>query len=263
MGTKRQIDWDSVNTSSNSSTSSSEINFKGPVEKLTSEEQSILRFIEEGTNESSAENTALGSELLTFLTRLGLDPKSLSNDVEEGLQKVSTILQSEGLTEMDETALRMCREQRRIEERKLRRKERSMKECYDNVCQQYVNLHKKLGHVESAVNSLESEIDNARESNDSQYSDHVFYSTKLHDYSNMVNKLQKDLQNMNIEDIRHDVILSKHAQYIDVMAELMEVTKSLNKYKNLPPNLLQAKAALASKEQEFATLKKLLEEKTS
>ncbi|XP_031832446.1 uncharacterized protein LOC116426918 [Nomia melanderi] len=250
-------------SSQNSSVCSTNLNAKCRDDSISLEEQSLLELVQRGISETTQENITFRKEIIPLLSTLNLEPQSLPNDIKEGLQKVALILRFEKLSDLDDIVLRIVCEERKIEERKKQREEKQLALLYDNLFRKYTKFSKKLSHLQEAVNTIEEFVKDSQKDQTDSYCNQVLLSTKLKEYKQTVEKLETDLTEMQIEDLYPQKILNKYNKYMEMCGELAELNQDLNQYGDLPPNLLQAKALIEVKQEEYETLEKVFLEKTS
>lgn len=222
----------------------------------------LLQHLQKAISETTEENAAYTKEIASLLTKLNLDVKALPNDIKEGLEKLSSILKAEKLFEFDETALRVVRERKIIEEKRKQREEKQMSMKYDKLFKNCTRLQTKLAHLQDEVNSLENTVDAMEEDKNNIYCNQVFLSTKLQEYQQAVEKLEADLSNMQVDELYSEKILNKYKLYLEKSSRLADLNQSLAQYGDLPPNLLQAKLLVESKRKEYENLEQMFLEKT-
>lgn len=230
---------------------------------ISSEEQSLLQLLQRGILETCEENVAFKKEIEPLLNKLNLEPQSLPNDIKEGLQKVALILRCEKLCDLDDITLSIVSERKKIEEKKREHKEKQLALLYDDLFRKYSIFSKKLNHLQAAVSSLESFTQNAHKEREDIYCNRISMSSRLTEYQQTVEKLETDLKDMQIEDLYPQKILNKYDRYLEMSGELADLNQCLSQYGDLPPNLLQAKALVEAKQQEYETLQKTFLKKTN
>lgn len=196
------------------------------------------------------------------MDKLNLNVKTLPTDIKEGLEKLSSILRTEKLFEFDETALRVMRERKIIEEKRRQREEKQLSMKYDELFRNCTRLQNKLDYLQDAVDSLQNTIDTTQEDKNNMYCNNVFLSTKLKEYQQAVEKLEADLSDMQVDELYSEKILNKYKLYFEKTSRLAELNQSLAQYGDLPPNLLQAKLLVENKRKEYANLEQMFLEKT-
>ncbi|KZC04177.1 hypothetical protein WN55_02066 [Dufourea novaeangliae] len=216
-----------------------------------------------GISETTEENVTFTKEILSLLSKLNLEPQSLPSDIKEGLQKVALILRFEKLSDLDDCALRIVCEEKKIQEKNKQRQEKWMASKYDSLFRTHAKLSKMVNQMQQNVNSLERSVEDSQKEQEDNYCNQVLWSTKLKEYKQTVEKLEAELTTMQIDDLYPQKILNKYDRYIELRGELAEVNQCLSQYGDLPPNLLQAKALLEVKQKEYETLEKTFLEKTS
>lgn len=222
----------------------------------------MLRHLQRAISETTEENVASTKEMATLLAKLNFDVKTLPNDIKEGLEKLSSILKAEKLFEFDETALRVIRERKNIEEKRRQREEKQMSMKYNKLFRNCTKLQTKLDHLQDAVDSLKNAIDTTDEDKSNMYCNKVFLSTKLKEYQQAVEKLEADLSDMQVDELYSEKILNKYKMYLEKKSRLADLNQSLAQYGDLPPNLLQAKLLVESKRKEYENLEQMFLEKT-
>lgn len=230
-------------------------------ENVSAEE--LLRHLQRSILETTEENITFTKEFSSLLSNLDLEVKMLPNDLKEGLEKLSLILNAEKLFEFDETALRINRERKIIEEKRRLQKEKQMSMIYDKLLRNCMRLQTKLDHVQNEVDSLQNTVDTTEKDKNTLHCNKVFLSTKLKEYQQAVEKLETDLSDMQVDELYPEKILNKYKLYLESTIELADVNQSLVQYGDLPPNLLQAKLLLESKKKEYENLNQQLLEKTN
>ena len=225
--------------------------------------QEKLKILSDGMDESLAESAAYEKEMVDFLKQLGLDPKSLPSDISEGLDKVSHILKSEGLTDPDPVTLEIHMQQKEIEAKRKARAEVLFKKNYEASFKKYSRMQEKLDSVKKNVDSLEKKIETLLEDYKQQESERLLILTKLNTYKDKVTKLQKQLDDLEVGELHPDMILKKSTVCMEKLAELAELNKYISQYGDLPPNLLQAKAVLESKKKELEKIDRMVMERLS
>ncbi|XP_028044914.1 uncharacterized protein LOC105840170 isoform X2 [Monomorium pharaonis] len=226
------------------------------------DEASLLRHLQRAISETTEENVTYTKETATLLTKLNVDVKALPNDIKEGLEKLALILKTEKLFEFDETALRVMRERKVIEEKRRQREEKQMSTKYDELLRNCMKLQTRLDHLQDAVDSLEKTVESTEEDKNNVYCNKVFLSTKLTEYQQAVERLGADLSDMQVDELYSEKILNKYKLYLEKTSRLAELNQSLAQYGDLPPNLLQAKLLVESKRKEYENLEQMFLEKT-
>lgn len=234
---------------------------KYQIGNMPAEEIPLLRHVQKGISEATEENIAFTKEITNLLSKLNLEVKMLPNDIKEGLEKLSAILKTEKLSEFDEIALRVARERRIIEEKRQQREENQMSLVHDKLLGKCTRLYTKLDYIQEAVNLLENAI-NTTEERDDLYCNKMFLSTKLKEYEQTVERLEADLDEMQVDEIYPEKILDKYKLYLEKKGKLADLNQTLDQYHDLPPNLLQAKILLEEKRKENEKLEQMLLENT-
>jgi len=222
----------------------------------------LLGHLQKGISETTEENVVFAKEITNLLSVLNLEINVLPNDIKEGLDKLSSILKNERLFEFDEMALRIAKEQKSIKEKRQQREEKQMSLMYDKLLKNSTKLQTKLNHLQSAVGTLQNTIDDTEKDKDSLYCNKVFLSTKLKEYRQAIEKLEADLNGMQIDELYPKKILNKYNSYLERKNKLANLNQSLAQYGELPPNLLQAELLLESKRKEYESLEQLFLKET-
>lgn len=178
------------------------------------------------------------------------------------MEKLSLILKAEKLSEFDETALCVVREQKIIEEKRQQREEKKMSLMHDKLLRSCTRLQTRLDYLQDEVDSLNNTLDVVRKDKNDLYCDKVFLSTKMKEYKQAVDKLETDLSDMQIDELYPEKILNKYKLYLENIGKLADLKQLLAQYNDLPPNLLQAKLLLESKRKEYENLEQQFLEKT-
>ncbi|EFN62911.1 hypothetical protein EAG_15804 [Camponotus floridanus] len=231
-------------------------------ENMSAEESLLLRHLQRGISETTEENITFTKEITNLLFKLHLEIKILPNDIKEGLEKLSLILNAEKLFEFDETVLRVIRERKIIEEKRRQQEEKRMSVIHDKLLRNCMKLQTKLNHLQDAVDSLQNTIDTTENEKHNLYCNKIFLSTKMKEYQQAVEKLETDLSDMQVDELYPEKILNKYKLYLEGTSKLADVNQSLAQYGDLPPNLLQAKLLLENKRKEYENLDRLFLEKT-
>lgn len=222
----------------------------------------MLQHLQRAISVTTEENVAYTKEITTLLAKLNLDVKALPSDIREGLEKMSSILKTEGLFEFDETALQVIRERKIIEEKRRQREEKQMSRKYDELFRKCTRLQTKLDHLQDAVDSLKNITDTTKEDKNNMYCNEVFLSTKLREYQQTLQKLEANLSDMQVDELYSEKILNKYKLYLEKTSKLADLNHELAQYGDLPPNLLQAKLMMESKRKEYEKLEQMFMEKT-
>ncbi|XP_043265475.1 uncharacterized protein LOC122405056 [Colletes gigas] len=229
---------------------------------ISPEEQTLLQLLERGISETTEENVTFGKEILSLLSKFNLELQSLPSDIREGLQKVASILKFEKLSDLDDVALSIACERKKIEEKKKQYEKMQLSLSYDNIIRKYSSFSRKLNHLQEAVNSLECFVEDTKEEKETAYCNRISLAKRLNEYKQTLETLETDLTDMQIDDLHPQKILNKYHRYLEISGELAQLDHCLNRYKDLPPNLLQAKALLRDKQKEYEALEKEFLEKS-
>jgi chromosome segregation ATPase len=221
----------------------------------------MRKILLEAVSNINAENSTLGNEILEILNILKFDIKSLPNDIKEEINLAASILKSEGLPSLDETALKLCLEKRNIESKMNDREERLFKSRYNTAFTKYNNLQEKLNQIRLEIEPIEELLRVKMANEENTESDRILWSNKLHDYKDAIKKLELEFDSLEIQEIGLEKTLQKSSVLMDKMNELNELNIALERYGDLPPNLMQAKSMLESKSQELEEIKALIYEK--
>lgn len=192
-----------------------------------------------------------------MLSNLNLEVKSLPNDIKEGLKKVSLILRSEKLFEFDEAALSVNRERKIVEEKRRQREEKQMSVMYNKLLRNCTKLQTKLDHLQEAVDSLKNIGDIADTDKNEMFCNKTFLSAKLKEYQQTAEKLETQLTDMQVDNIYPEQIIEKYNLYLENRNKLADLNQLIAQYNDLPPDLLQAKLLVESKEKEYENLEQM------
>ncbi|KAL0134544.1 hypothetical protein PUN28_001375 [Cardiocondyla obscurior] len=228
-------------------------------DKDISVEETLLQHLQTAISETTEENVAYTKEITLLLNKLDFDVNTLPIDIKESLQKLSSILKSEGLFDFDETALQIVRERKIIEEKKQQREEKQMSLKYDKLFRNCNKLQTKLDNLQEAVESLRNDI-GTTENNDMDCNKD-FLSMKLKEYQQVFKKLETDLSDMQVNEFYSEEILNKYKEYLEQTSRLADLNQSLAQYGDLPPNLLQAKLLVENKRKEYKNLERMFLDK--
>ncbi|XP_063995780.1 uncharacterized protein LOC135173083 [Diachasmimorpha longicaudata] len=214
-----------------------------------------------GIHETSAENNAFIKESMTLLKALDIEPRSLSPETNDQLDKVSVILKTENLAVLDETLLTISRNRRRLDDIQRSRIDRNLKRKYEDLCSRYARLEEKVNNTQERVSFITDFVDTAREFNEREYSDIIHKATKLNEYREAARNLENELCGLDVADDYPERILEKYSYYLGATGELAELNKTVNQYGELPADILQAKAAVEQKERRRVEVKNMLDER--
>lgn len=221
----------------------------------------MFKFLLEGASETIAENSVLGSEISDLLATLGFNLKSLPPDVKEGLQTVASIMKSEGLSDINETALQLCIERRKVQTKIREREEKILKARCNTVFAKYNDVQEKLTRTQSEVINIENILQSKLADNENTESSRILWSTKLTDYKRTIKMLEDELSAMNSQEIGPDRSFEKSNLLMEKLEELADLNKFLEHFSELPPNILQAKSVLQSKKQELEEIEHMINSK--
>lgn len=231
-------------------------------DEISPEEQSLLQILRRGLLETHEENTVFRKEQMSLLSKLNLEPQTLPSDIKEGLQKIALILKHEKLSDTDDITLSIISERKKVEEKKRVHEEKHLALLYDDLFRKYSGFSIKLDQLQEAVNSLQGFIENSQKEQNDIYCTRASMCAKLKDYMQTIENLEKDIRNMEIDDLYPKKMLNKYDSYLEMLGELTELNQWLSQYGDLPPNLLQAKALVTIKEKEYEALEKDILQKT-
>lgn len=214
--------------------------------------------------ETLAENNFIEKEIINLLKYLEIDMQSLSYDTNTGLEKAGVVLKNKNMIDFNETSLVVNMENDKCQEIIKTRNDRAFKKIYEELCIKYSKIQDKVTKVQEKVQYICDIIDNERDDNKNseyQYSEIIQNQTKLNDYKRIIDNLEKELFDMTIDNDGPDEILKKYKYCMGASGELAELTKSLNYYQNLPPDIRQAKAVVEQTEKKRQQVKYLLDKK--
>ncbi|XP_044009913.1 uncharacterized protein LOC122853481 [Aphidius gifuensis] len=221
--------------------------------------------------ETLAENNFIEKEIINLLKFLEIDTQSLSYETNTGLEKAGVVLKNKNIIDFDETSLVVTMENDKCQEIIKTRNDRALKKIYEELCIKYSKIQDKVTKVQEKVQYICDIIDNERDfggggggdnkNSEYQYSEIIQNQTKLNDYKRIIDNLEKELIDMSIDNDGPDAILKKYKYCMGASGELAELTKSLNYYQNLPPDIRQAKAVVEQTEIKRQQVKYLLDKK--
>lgn len=211
-------------------------------------EQCLLRAV----LETNQEYIALTREMTSVLPKLNFEVKTLPDDIKESLDKVVAILKAEKILQFDETAICVAKDREIIAEQARQLEEKRLLQRHNKLRGDYAKLLKKLNHLEDAIHSIEDAT--AACKNDDLYCNRMFLSAKLKEYQKMEEKLESDLNDMEVQELYPDMIMTKYKLYLELLSNLADVKRFFEPYCDLPPNLTVAKLMLESKRKEFEEL---------
>lgn len=220
-----------------------------------------LQILAKVMEETLAENNSLEKEIISLLKHMDIDPQSLSYETNTNLEKAGAILKNQNLSEFDESALLFNMEREKREQIVKGRNERALKRRYEELCTRYAKMQEKVMKVQEKVQIITDIIDCSRENSEVQYSETVQNATKLNDYKRVIDNLEEELAGMSMSDDGPEPILAKYKHCLGATGELAELTKSLNLYGDLPPDIRQAKAVVEQTEKRRQEIKYLLDKK--
>lgn len=220
-------------------------------ENLTAEILDLLSIIDQGIVENTEENIALKKEILSLFSIVNIDSNSFSNDIKEDLRRVVSILNYEELIDMNDIALEICMENKKIKQYQEQRSNTKFSCEYDIVFSKSKSTIKKSNELQEVVKSLEKMIEDFQECQESSDANEILLKKKLMDYESTVENLEKELDEKQLEKYDTDGILNEYHQYLNLKGELAELNENLGRYRDLPPNLLQAKGLFETKQQEY------------
>ncbi|KYN45052.1 hypothetical protein ALC56_00526, partial [Trachymyrmex septentrionalis] len=228
----------------------------------SAEEDSLRQDLQRASLEIMEENFACVKEMTTLLAKLDLKLNTLSNDIKEGLEQLSSILEAEKLSEFDETSLRVIRERKIIEKIRREREEKQMSVQHDKFFRNFTKLKTKIKHMHDEIDALMNSMDVIEKDKNDVYCNKIFLSTKLNEYEQTLKKLESELKDMGVDESFSEKIWDKYILYLEKTSRLVELNQSLTQYEDLPPNLLQAKLLVESKRKEYEKLEQIFLEKS-
>ncbi|KAJ8672664.1 hypothetical protein QAD02_003923 [Eretmocerus hayati] len=222
---------------------------------------SMQKLLIEAASQTNAENLTLGNEISELLSILKFDTKSLPIDIKEGIEKIKAILKSESLPTVDEMALELCLENKKVENQKREREEKILKAKYSSSYSRCDITRNKLSQIQNEVEQIEDTLQGKISNDENGEMNRLLLSDKLQGYRENIKKLEQELDGMNYQDIGVDKIFQKKSLLMDKMNELSLLDSDLDRYKGLPPNLLQAKKYLECKQKELEGIEALISDK--
>ncbi|XP_046492409.1 uncharacterized protein [Neodiprion pinetum] len=223
------------------------------LEKTTDQENEHLNLsqLRKAIDETEAEDTVLGNEILELLKEIEIRPETFPEYVKESLKDVSMILKEYGLSDVDETSLLISMERKTIHDKKRQLLERESRTKYRQLLDKHSILQKELcdlkGNVSCIVNSIAEMKDEIKNDDISCKSQ----TTKLDEYNELACKMETGHDNLDMKKFEPKKLLDKYRRFITLNDRLVELEQTLAPYSDLPPNLLQARALLNSKEMEY------------
>lgn len=221
----------------------------------------MLKLLSEVTSDYNSENLTLGNEISELLDNLEIGMKSLPADIKEQMQTVVAILKSEGLSSVDELALQLCLEKKKIENKMKEREDKLLKVKYNAVFARYNTLEEKINRIQEKIEKIDDTLQSKTLNDENEESERILLSNKVRDYKETVKKLKQELEVLNGNEIDLDQTMLKSTQLSEKLEELSQINNILEEYKGLPPNLLDARKMLEFKKQELKDIEKLLYEK--
>ncbi|KAK2580667.1 hypothetical protein KPH14_007770 [Odynerus spinipes] len=217
----------------------------------------LLELLQEGIQGTTDENLANEKNIKQFLHMFLLEPKSLANDIKEEFDKVSLVLKAEGLPCINKTSLDIVGRRKNIQEleKDIFEKEMNMKLHF--LVTKATSLEKKINCLQQSIDNANNIIHNLKKDTEDSHSQHIFMSMKLKEYNQALEKLETDLQNMHVMDLEPERILEKYKQYVNMTEQVVKLDEFLDQYKDLPPNLLQARLFLKNKQEEYEKLQNI------
>lgn len=222
-----------------------------------------MRVLMKAASDTNAENAALGNEITELLNIIKFDVKNLPADIREGSQTAAAILKAEGLPSVDETALTLCLEQKKMQTKMKNREERLLKAWYNSAFSKYNSLEEKLAQIRKEIGQINDTLQSKMANDENAESDRILWSNRLRDYKGAIDNLEEELDTLQSRDIGLDNTLQKSSMLMNKLSELTEINTELERYDDLPPNLLQAKNALERKKRELEEIDNLIHEKMS
>ncbi|KAL7296387.1 hypothetical protein TKK_0010400 [Trichogramma kaykai] len=232
-----------------------------PAESNHEDSDQIIKHLLDAVSDINTENSSLGNEIIELLSAFKFDIKSMSADLKDNSQTASAILKSEGLSSIDYNALKLCMEKRKVHEQMKAREERLFKAKYNAAFAKYNMLQEKLNKIQEEVKQIETNLQLKSSQDENAESVRILWSNRLLDYKNAITKLEEELEAIQFQDIRIDETLKKSSLLLDKVNDLAQLNNELEKYENLPTNLLQAKYVLENKKRELEEIENLIHDK--
>lgn len=216
-------------------------------------ENDVLQTLRKGLEECKKENVSYEKDIMEFY-RLQLDSQTTNKKRTEVLDKASLIIKSEELSSLDETALDIAKRRKHIAEMEynLSLKEINMELSFLN--QKVGSLQNKINCMQKSINTASELVQKGEKDIDDFSTKDIFMKMKLKEYNQAIDKLESDLESLHVKDLQSYLILEKYKQYLDMAEEKIKVDKLLEKYHDLPPNILQAKVILENKQRDYDQL---------
>lgn len=243
--------------------SSSSLSFDQKREKsdIPVENEEKLSLIEKAIHETIAEQDVRSKEITELLSVLDIDPNSFSKAVQETWNKVASILRAEGLSEVDETRLKLKMWESKRERGKKAREERNLKSHYNDLCERHQAVLKRQAATRQSTDDLQKFVETEWANNEEEYANRIFTATKMNDFRQTAEQLQERLDQQVSSDLFPNQLLAKYETYVNLLEESEALDGTLHKYNDLPPNLSEAKLKIKEKESYLKDLERTIFEK--
>lgn len=217
----------------------------------------MCKHITNTSSEIVLENSVLGGEIKNLLSAINFDMQSLPSDIKDEFQIASAIIKSEGLTEMNETILRLCLQEKKILNKSKEREKRQLRASCNAIYAKYKTFQEKVNRLQTAVQAAEASLHSHLLNDEEKESNRILWTKKLHDYKQTIARQEEELKKLQDVDICE--IMRKSTILSEKMDEHTEMNKWFDKYGELPPNLLQAKHVLDLKRQELEEVERQIQ----
>ncbi|XP_047346425.1 uncharacterized protein LOC124947810 [Vespa velutina] len=227
------------------------INVKTEYDRLRPE-NNVLDALRKGLEECKKENLSCEKDLMEFY-KLRLDSQITNKKLIEELDKVSLIMKSEELSSFDETTLNIAKRRKNIADMEYNLSLREINMELNLVNMKLESLKNKVYQMQKSINSANGFVHKTEKDIDDSCSQDVM-RMKLQEYCQALDKLESELESLKVTDLQSHLISEKYKQYLEMLEEKVKVDKFLDKYHDLPPNILQAKVILEKKQRDYDQL---------
>lgn len=217
-------------------------------------QENLLELLQQAIEETTEEHLATNKRITEFLHMFLVEPKFLANRIKEQFEKASLILKAEGLPYINTTLLDIVKQRKNIQEMEKDISEKEIKVKLHYLVMKANSIQKKINCLKQLIENADEIVYNAKKDMEDTYAQNMSMIMKLKEYNEASEKLETDLQNMQVLDLTPNIILEKYKQYIDMAEEEFKLDQILDQYNGLPPDLLQARTFLDDKQKEYEQL---------
>lgn len=215
-----------------------------------------LQHLRTAIAETSTEDASLTKEIQELMNNMEISRQAMAVDVRENLEKVTIVLRSEGLSETDETTLILAVDGSRVREKKEQRINHAMIVKYQELLRRHSVLEDKLNYLRKKVGSINNSITENEVEYKNEHSGYELLTSKLVEYNATVGTLETEIVSLKLEQLGPDATLDKFDKFMGRKTQLADIEVALTQYRDLPPNLLEAKALLENKQREYNEVNK-------